>query len=875
MAFIYTVVAGDSLSSIAQRFYGDASLFPIIAQANGIADPNHIEVGARLTIPDRAPGGRTYTVVTGDTLSGIAQRFYGDPTLFPIIARANGIANPDLIFAGQTLTIPDRPPRPAPTPPPMPPMDFAGQLPFASEEIGVYQPLAGWLGRLSTQRAERLTARADFADDAFFGEAATSLTVPSLRALVDGLQGVAAQGFLSPVGLVQLFRQYFFEFDTFLGAPSGHVWITPGGTVELVESSIRKTQIERFAEQSEQSTRKAEETLTDQDDLADAVKQENATDTKLGASATAGGKFAGFYHADATASFSVATATKKSSESTHKRSRTQSAKVSSEIIRNFKTTFRTVSETTDTTSRRYVISNPTTQLVNYELRRKMRRVGVQMQHVGTRLSWQTFMDDPGATLGLGELIDVVPAPDTTSVKKPDAPPPLVVQTTQFTDTFPIIKFPGTQDPPEVNHEFVFHDHNAPNIRDHDNARHIVASRQYTPVPPGNGYVLSAVRLLSAKSQGSNITFVPQLPFDLNDPALADPASGKFTLFVDRLNTGDKSPIQLDFSLTWQPPATDPVHEQYARDLAEYEKKIADVQRRAYVDAVRDRVTTISQVRSRSPEDLRWEERQLVYGSLIRNLKLFEDPHLGAELLRQVFDVDEMLYFVAPDYWRPGVVPKPPVAENNVGHVPVPKVPDPDNPSADVLAGDSVVGWYSHTASNNAIAADRSASAQWRINYPITSDSQAAPLGSSLGWLIQIDGDERRNQFLNAAWVKAVLPIRPGHEVEAMDWLAKANVEGEAGLGMPYPVQPGDPAEYQGKTVREVLQILATDLQKTNADITNTLATEKVFETGFDPLEGGFRPAAPFELFDQWIEVLPTDQIAAVEVTYDPRTGKQL
>ena len=50
----------------------------------------------------------------GDTLSAIGARFgvgYMD------IARANGIANPNLIFAGQQLTIPGRGSAPAPSDP--------------------------------------------------------------------------------------------------------------------------------------------------------------------------------------------------------------------------------------------------------------------------------------------------------------------------------------------------------------------------------------------------------------------------------------------------------------------------------------------------------------------------------------------------------------------------------------------------------------------------------------------------------------------------------------------------------------------------------------------------------------------------------------
>ena len=52
---------------------------------------------------------RTYTVVTGDTLSGIAQRFYASASVFPMIAAANGITNPNSIAVGQVLVLPDLP----------------------------------------------------------------------------------------------------------------------------------------------------------------------------------------------------------------------------------------------------------------------------------------------------------------------------------------------------------------------------------------------------------------------------------------------------------------------------------------------------------------------------------------------------------------------------------------------------------------------------------------------------------------------------------------------------------------------------------------------------------------------------------------------
>jgi hypothetical protein len=42
----------------------------------------------------------------------------------------------------------------------------------------------------------------------------------------------------------------------------------------------------------------------------------------------------------------------------------------------------------------------------------------------------------------------------------------------------------------------------------------------------------------------------------------------------------------------------------------------------------------------------------------------------------------------------------------------------------------------------------------------------------------------------------------------------------------------------------------------------------VFQKGFDPLAGGVRfDADPLAVFDQWVEVLPTDQVVAVQ--YEP------
>lgn len=52
---------------------------------------------------------RLYTVVAGDTLSHIAQHHYGDASRWPAIFEANRdkLSDPDRIFPGQVLRLPD------------------------------------------------------------------------------------------------------------------------------------------------------------------------------------------------------------------------------------------------------------------------------------------------------------------------------------------------------------------------------------------------------------------------------------------------------------------------------------------------------------------------------------------------------------------------------------------------------------------------------------------------------------------------------------------------------------------------------------------------------------------------------------------------
>ncbi|MGW8330145.1 LysM peptidoglycan-binding domain-containing protein [Streptomyces sp. NPDC055897] len=50
---------------------------------------------------------RTHTVNSGETLSDIAARYYGDPHQMGKIATANQLDNPDSLSAGTVLVIPE------------------------------------------------------------------------------------------------------------------------------------------------------------------------------------------------------------------------------------------------------------------------------------------------------------------------------------------------------------------------------------------------------------------------------------------------------------------------------------------------------------------------------------------------------------------------------------------------------------------------------------------------------------------------------------------------------------------------------------------------------------------------------------------------
>lgn len=109
----YTVTPGDTLWELATRFYGNGNLWNIIYEANRQvigSDPNTLRVGEVLTIPLLPPTPEAYYIIQpGDSLSSIAERAYGDASKWPVIYNANITVigpDPNIIQPGQTIYIP-------------------------------------------------------------------------------------------------------------------------------------------------------------------------------------------------------------------------------------------------------------------------------------------------------------------------------------------------------------------------------------------------------------------------------------------------------------------------------------------------------------------------------------------------------------------------------------------------------------------------------------------------------------------------------------------------------------------------------------------------------------------------------------------------
>lgn len=133
---LHTIQPDESIAMLARKYYGDPKNFRIIAEYNELEDATKVRVGQEIKVPvvedmlffgtpeeiitvsGEIPESSltevipvksftVHTVESGESLSKLALRYYGDYKKFPIIAQYNQLDESASLRAGQKIKIPE------------------------------------------------------------------------------------------------------------------------------------------------------------------------------------------------------------------------------------------------------------------------------------------------------------------------------------------------------------------------------------------------------------------------------------------------------------------------------------------------------------------------------------------------------------------------------------------------------------------------------------------------------------------------------------------------------------------------------------------------------------------------------------------------
>ena len=99
---VYRARSGDTWSELAKKHLGRATAAPTLAELNGYATDQPLPVGARIVVPVVLK----HTLARGESLSTLAQRFYGDSGKAGTLQAFSGIEDAKRLAVGTPLDIP-------------------------------------------------------------------------------------------------------------------------------------------------------------------------------------------------------------------------------------------------------------------------------------------------------------------------------------------------------------------------------------------------------------------------------------------------------------------------------------------------------------------------------------------------------------------------------------------------------------------------------------------------------------------------------------------------------------------------------------------------------------------------------------------------
>jgi hypothetical protein len=289
---------------------------------------------------------------------------------------------------------------------------------------------------------------------------------------------------------------------------------------------------------------------------------------------------------------------------------------------------------------------------------------------------------------------------------------------------------------------------------------------------------------------------PSAANDLQWGAHWDETTNTFTVNIP-IMVGDSASLSVGYTYSWEP--SQKVLDEWETKRKEAVDKLEEEHLTKQFERNKALITEKSKIRSRPSNELRREERYEVMNRMIDYLfgggdDPSEPTPLEIECFHRYFDIEAMFIYTHPSWWKPRFHP--------IG----------------VLNG--------------------------RPAYEITAESEPAKLGSSLGWKIQLDGDNRRNEFINSPWLRICLPIKPDREGEAIRWLAK-HIEGDVGF------------DVNAGPLKKVLD----DLKKRRSD-EDSLGQDSYDYVTVDSTVGApdsaLKPENIFPVIDEFDVTLPTE-----------------
>jgi nucleoid-associated protein YgaU len=103
------VTFNDGVVSLSGKAKSAAAVEKAVLMAGNVQGVTDVRID-KLDAPAPAPEVQYYTIVSGDSLSKIAKKFYGNAMDYPKLVEANleVIKNADLIYPGQKIRIPPK-----------------------------------------------------------------------------------------------------------------------------------------------------------------------------------------------------------------------------------------------------------------------------------------------------------------------------------------------------------------------------------------------------------------------------------------------------------------------------------------------------------------------------------------------------------------------------------------------------------------------------------------------------------------------------------------------------------------------------------------------------------------------------------------------